>query len=79
MGVARCERSGAGSSQREALEAMHTQFPDEPDNGLGAKAARFPGQELRWNHDKMQFDGNMRATRELVGRDYREGFGPPEA
>ena len=46
---------------------------------LGAKAARFPGEELRWNREKLQFTGNMRATRELVGRDYREGFGPPEA
>ena len=39
----RCEPSAAGSSQREALEAMHAQFPDEPDNGLGAKAARIFG------------------------------------
>eukprot|EP01045_Picozoa_sp_COSAG04_P020680 COSAG04_NODE_2144_length_4698_cov_72.407480_2_plen_71_part_00 len=43
VGVARCEPSAAGSSQREALEAMHAQFPDEPDNGLGAKAARIFG------------------------------------
>jgi hypothetical protein len=45
---------------------------------LGVKAARFPGQELRWNRDKLEFEGHPEATRTIVRREYREGFEPPQ-
>jgi len=44
---------------------------------LAVKASRFPGQELRWNRAKLEFEGHEEATASIVRREYREGFAPP--
>jgi predicted dehydrogenase len=44
---------------------------------LAVKAARFPGQELRWNKQALAFLDHAEATKTLVRRDYRDGFAPP--
>jgi len=42
---------------------------------LAVKATRFPGQELRWDGER--FTNHDKANQQVLGRDYREGFGPP--
>lgn len=44
---------------------------------LAVKAARFPGQELRWDRATLSFPNHEEATRTIVHRAYREGFAPP--
>ncbi len=44
---------------------------------LCAKAARYPGQELRWDLPSLTFTNNEEATKSIVRRDYRSGFEPP--
>ena len=44
---------------------------------LCAKAARFPGQELRWDKATLSFTNNEAATQSLVRREYRKGFELP--
>lgn len=44
---------------------------------LAVKATRFPGQELLWDKAKLAFTNNEEATRTIVSRQYRDGFGPP--
>lgn len=44
---------------------------------LCAKAARFPGQELRWDGATLSFTNHEEATRTVVRRDYRKGFELP--
>jgi predicted dehydrogenase len=45
---------------------------------LCAKAARFPGQELRWDKPTLTFTNSPEATTTIVRRDYRPGFELPE-
>ncbi len=40
---------------------------------LGAIAIRFPGRELRWDHDRMQFT-NLSAANAFVAPPYRQGW-----
>jgi predicted dehydrogenase len=42
---------------------------------LAVKATRYPGQELRW--DGRQFVNNDKANKEILSRNYRDGFAPP--
>lgn len=42
------------------------------------EAARFPGQELKWDSGKLTFTNNDEATKTLVHREYRDGFAPPK-
>lgn len=44
---------------------------------LGAKATRFPGQELLWDKSKLTFTNNEEATKTIVRCKYRDGFAPP--
>jgi len=44
---------------------------------LAAKAARFPGVELRWDKSKLAFTNHEQATKTIVKRNYRKGFEPP--
>lgn len=44
---------------------------------LCAKAARYPGVELRWDKASLSFIGNDEATKSVVRRDYRSGFELP--
>ena len=44
---------------------------------LAVKATCFPGQELRWDKSKLAFTNHEDATKQLVRRDYRQGFAPP--
>jgi len=44
---------------------------------LAAKAARFPGEELRWDKASLAFTNHEEATNTIVKRDYRPGFAPP--
>jgi predicted dehydrogenase len=44
---------------------------------LCAKAARFPGQELRWNKATLTFTDHDEATNTIVRRNYRPGFELP--
>lgn len=44
---------------------------------LCSKAARFPGQELRWDLAKLSFTNHEEATKALVRREYRKGFELP--
>lgn len=46
---------------------------------LAVKATRFPNTELRWDGENYRFIDHPPANREVVRRDYREGFGPPSA
>ncbi len=45
---------------------------------LAVKATRYPGEELRWDGDACRFTNHDGANRDILGREYREGFGPPE-
>ncbi|MDB6033491.1 MAG: hypothetical protein JWM16_3829 [Verrucomicrobiales bacterium] len=45
---------------------------------LAVKATRFPGQELRWDSANLRFTNNEKANKEILSRNYREGFAPPE-
>ena len=44
---------------------------------LCARAARFPGQELRWDRPTLSFTNNEEATKTIVRREYRPGFEMP--
>ncbi len=44
---------------------------------LCARAARFPGQELRWDKASLSFTNHPEATKTIVGRAYRPGFELP--
>ena len=45
---------------------------------LAVKAARFPGEELRWDKKSLTFQNHEEATRTIIRRTYRKGFSPPE-
>ncbi len=45
---------------------------------LCSRAARFPGQELRWDKATLSFTNSPEATKAIVGREYRTGFELPE-
>jgi predicted dehydrogenase len=45
---------------------------------LAVKATRFPGQELRWDSANFRFTNHDKANAEIVKRQYREGFAPPQ-
>lgn len=45
---------------------------------LAVKATRFPGQELRWDSANFRFTNHEKANAEIVKRQYREGFAPPQ-
>ena len=44
---------------------------------LCSRAARFPGQELLWDRSKVAFTNHEEATKTIVRREYRPGFGLP--
>jgi predicted dehydrogenase len=44
---------------------------------LAVKATRFPGQELLWNASSHRFTNHEQANKEILKRDYRDGFAPP--
>jgi hypothetical protein len=44
---------------------------------LCAKAAQFPGQELRWDQATLTFPNHAEATKTIVRREYRKGFELP--
>ena len=44
---------------------------------LAVKATRFPGQELRWDAANFRFSNNEAANKEILSRNYRDGFAPP--
>jgi predicted dehydrogenase len=43
---------------------------------LAVKAAKYPGQVLDWDRDKLAFTNHAEATATIVKRDYRNGFEP---
>ncbi|MBN4052749.1 Gfo/Idh/MocA family oxidoreductase [Roseiflexus sp. AH-315-K22] len=43
---------------------------------LAVKAARFPGQVLDWDRNRLTFTNHARATETIVRRTYRSGFEP---
>jgi predicted dehydrogenase len=43
---------------------------------LAVKAAKYPGQVLDWDRQKLTFTNHREATRTIVRRDYRRGFEP---
>jgi hypothetical protein len=45
---------------------------------LAVKATRFPGQELRWDAANFRFSNHDKANQEILSRNYREGFAPPQ-
>ena len=45
---------------------------------LAVKATRFPGQELRWDAANFRFTNHEKANSEILSRNYREGFAPPQ-
>ena len=45
---------------------------------LAVKATRFPGQELRWDAANFRFTNHEKANQEILSRNYREGFAPPQ-
>lgn len=45
---------------------------------LAVKATRFPGQELRWDAANFRFSNHEKANQEILSREYREGFAPPQ-
>jgi predicted dehydrogenase len=45
---------------------------------LAVKATRYPGQELRWDGAKYRFTNFDKANQEILSRQYREGFAPPQ-
>lgn len=44
---------------------------------LAVKATRFPGQELRWDAANFRFSNHDDANKQILSRNYREGFAPP--
>ena len=42
------------------------------------KATRFPNQELRWDAPNFKFSNHDQANKDILARDYRAGFGPPQ-
>jgi predicted dehydrogenase len=44
---------------------------------LAVKATRYPGQEVRWDAANYRFTNHDKANKEIVSRNYREGFAPP--
>lgn len=45
---------------------------------LCSRAARYPGQELRWSRADLAFTNHPEATKSVVRREYRKGFELPE-
>jgi predicted dehydrogenase len=45
---------------------------------LAVKATRYPGQELLWDAANFRFTNHDKANREILSREYREGFAPPQ-
>jgi predicted dehydrogenase len=45
---------------------------------LAVKATRYPGQELRWDAPNFKFTNHDKANQEILARNYREGFAPPQ-
>lgn len=45
---------------------------------LAVKATRFPGEELRWEAEKFRFSNHDKANAEILSRQYRAGFEPPQ-
>lgn len=45
---------------------------------LAVKATRFPGQELRWDAANFRFSNHDAANKEILARNYRDGFAPPQ-
>jgi predicted dehydrogenase len=45
---------------------------------LAVKAARYPGQELRWDSENYRFTNHDQANKEILSRQYRQGFAPPK-
>jgi predicted dehydrogenase len=44
---------------------------------LAVKATKYPGQELRWDAENYRFTNHEKANKEILSRNYREGFAPP--
>jgi predicted dehydrogenase len=45
---------------------------------LAVKATRFPGEELRWDAENFRFSNHEKANGEILSRQYRAGFEPPQ-
>jgi predicted dehydrogenase len=45
---------------------------------LAVKATRYPGEELRWDGKNYRFTNHDAANKEILKREYRKGFEPPE-
>jgi predicted dehydrogenase len=45
---------------------------------LAVKATRFPGEELRWDSANFRFSNHDAANQQILSRNYREGFAPPQ-
>lgn len=45
---------------------------------LAVKAARYPGQELRWDRGALSFTNHEEASATIVSHTYRQGFAPPD-
>ena len=60
---------------------LRTPFPEgvritEPAL-LAQKASRYPNVELAWDRSQNMFTNHEEATKTIVHRNYRDGFGPP--
>ena len=60
---------------------LRTPFPEgvritEPAL-LAQKASRYPNVELAWDRSQNMFTNHEEATKTIVNRNYRDGFGPP--
>ncbi len=45
---------------------------------LAVKATRYPDYELRWDAKNFKFTNSDEANKEILSREYREGFAPPK-
>ncbi len=45
---------------------------------LSVKATRFPGDELRWDGENFRFTNHDEANKQILSRNYRKGFEPPQ-
>ena len=45
---------------------------------LAVKATRFPGEELRWDSANCRFTNHDKANSQILSREYRTGFAPPQ-
>lgn len=45
---------------------------------LAVKATRYPGEELLWDATKHRFTNHDKANKEILKREYRDGFAPPK-